>query len=121
MKGSHIILSFFCDCKDIKANILNSKWIEGSGRSRLGGKRVVGWACFVQKSKCGGTCLWVYGNFDWWSRVTFNCSSISVLTQQLDREQYNVKIMLSECRLCILCIGSSIRKPNIIIKNNNHN
>ena len=35
-------LKFFVIVNTEKGNILNSKCIEGSGRSRLGGKRVVG-------------------------------------------------------------------------------
>ena len=40
---NHILLlmKVLRDCKYIKGNILNSKCIEGSGASRLGGKRVV--------------------------------------------------------------------------------
>lgn len=59
----NLSISFFRDCKYIKRNIFNGKCIEDSGRSRLGGKRVLGCdnkfdSLFVQKGyNLGGTCL----------------------------------------------------------------
>jgi len=74
MKGSHNIslycCKFFCDFKFIKGSILNSKCIEGRGRSRLGGKRLVGCGNEEENLFCskgcnyGGTCLLIQGNFD---------------------------------------------------------
>lgn len=84
---------------------MNGKCIEDSGRSRLGGKRVLGCdnkleSLFVQKGyNFGGTCLWSEGNFDGWSDVAFNCPSISALSQ-LDGN--NIVLKLSKRRICSL-------------------
>ena len=41
IKDLVILFKVLCDCKCKKGSIFNSKCIEGRGRSRLGGKKVV--------------------------------------------------------------------------------